>query len=83
MPLRDNSGAKTKLDDALDAAIQANMPPGTMMTSWALVLEYMDENGEPDLYRTWSRDLPWWRRDGMMHASLFGGNEWVSEDGES
>lgn len=66
----DNSDAKR---DAIHEAIQANgTVEGGMLTGWALVSEWMDQDGERWLARAHSASTASWEAKGMWHDALHG-----------
>ena len=63
--------------------IQAALEPlfnrdGALLSSWAVVVERLDENGDPRLGRAWSNGTPTWKANGMFHEALYG-NCWEDE----
>lgn len=65
--------------DAIHEAIQVNAFSGgrAVLTGWALVAEWMDEDGERWLTKAHAATTPQWAADGMHHQALHG--DWPGE----
>ena len=61
---------------AIHEAIQRNAPKGAdaLLTGWALVAEWVDDDGERWLSKAHAAGTSAWTAKGMYHDALFG--EW-------
>lgn len=71
--------------DALEQFLQSQGPPtddgtiqpGALLTGWAVVVEWMDTDGDKALTRAHSAAAPRWAANGMWHEALYG--DWNGE----
>jgi hypothetical protein len=68
--------------EAIHEAIQQNAPIGkhAVLTGWAVVAEWMDEDGERWLSRAHAASTTIWSANGMHHEALHG--EWPDNGNE-
>jgi hypothetical protein len=68
--------------DALHEAIQKHAPTGqnAVLTGWALVAEWMDEDGDRWITKTHAAAVTHWTANGMYHEALHG--PWPRDDDE-
>ena len=60
------------------AVLQTTAPracPGSVLTGWVVVAEWMDPNGETWLSGLKDQNTSIWKRDGMLHHVLYGDME--------
>lgn len=57
--------------EAVHEAIQKFSPPGSILTGWALVAEWIDEEGNRIIGTCRSAETTPWTAKGMFHTVLF------------
>lgn len=55
-----------------------DLPEGSLVVGWALVVDYMSPDGDRWLSRAHSASLTKWQANGMYHEALHG--DWSEED---
>lgn len=63
----DKSGPEDRFLYAFDGFLDAEGP--SMITGWAVVIEYIDKNGDMQL-SAFASDTPSWRIDGMLREGI-------------
>lgn len=51
-----------------------------VLTGWAIVTQWMDEDGNTWLSKSHSAAIQFWAANGMFHEAIYG--DWPSRDGE-
>lgn len=62
--------------DAIHTTLQelgpADMDKQAVLVGWAIVLDWMDEDGERWLSKAHSATIPAWSANGLYHEALYG-----------
>jgi hypothetical protein len=67
--------------NAIHDAIAASGPPGAVLTGWALVAEWMDDEGNRLLGKARAAETTPWNAKGMLHTMLFENTPWGEPNG--
>lgn len=72
--------------DQIHALLQEMGPDGidkaSVLVGWAVVADWMDEDGERWVSRCHSASLPRWLANGLHHEALYGNWDEPEEDGD-
>lgn len=74
----DGDERRTALHDFLQQQGAPDIDRPAILVAWAIVLEWMDDNGERWLSKGHASNISTWHAAGMHHEALYG--EWPGDD---
>lgn len=60
--------AETQIETAIKAYEKESGGDGALITGWVVVVEWIDENGDPALSSFARENMPYWRIDALLDA---------------
>jgi hypothetical protein len=72
IPENEDDPVVKQFRERVEAAVAAALPEigsDQIVTSWVIVIETVDSDGEPVLRRAWSDQMAAWKRDGMLRSA--------------
>jgi len=61
--------AETQIEAAIKAYEHESGGDGALITGWVVVVEWIDENGDPALSAFAREGMPYWRIDSLLEAA--------------
>ncbi len=74
----ESDATRDKLHEAIQEAGPEITRPGSLLTGWVLICEWMDDEGERWLSKGHCASTAPWQAEGMLHRGLYG--DWPDPD---